>query len=292
MKNHTKWGVAALCLAMVALATSSAPASPVTLKDLNTTVQVDPMSPTGLTSWNVQGMDHLREQSFWIRAGAATAERPLGSLPVTQSTIDSNFNGVDETLIASYTGATYTVDMNISVTGGTAVLPLSSSIGEQITISNTTNSPLAVTFFQYVDLDLVGSSTGDTLFFDPSGNTATQMDGPLAIAEVVSTTGGAAPIAYQGAFVPTILNSLMDGGLTNLNNTPAGGVSIGGGSNNVELAFQWDFNLPANGSGQISKLKTLSIAIPLPVAVWPGLALLGMMAAVRVRRWRASSGTR
>ena len=280
MRTLCAWATCGVAVAWCMHFGSVAKAQPYTLTDLNTTVQINHDDQAGIDDWDVGGVSHLDHQWFWYRVGPTGPENSLDTLPATVNgfTPTGPLNGLNVTYAGGLGGDDFHIDLDISITGGTAVGTQLSSINEQITITNDTALPLDISFFQYVNMTLGGTSN-DTLYFAATtgapSNLGTFTDGPLSVAEIVATTK---PTAYEGAVLPSILNSLNDGGATNLSNTPAVGTTING---DVAMAFQWDFHLTGAGatgsSAQISKIKTLAV-IPVPVAVWPGLMMLGLMA--------------
>ena len=141
------WGVCAVGLASVFFSASVAQAQPYVLTDLNTTVGIDPSSQAGVYQWDVNGVSHLNRQWFWYRLGPTGGESSLDTLPLLVNSFvpSTPLNGLDVT----YTGNGFTLDIDISIAGGTAVGTQVSSVSEQITISNTTASALAISFFQY-----------------------------------------------------------------------------------------------------------------------------------------------
>ena len=76
-------------------------------------------------------------------------------------------------------------------------------MGEQISISNLTASPLDFHFFQYADFDL---SAADTVIFT-NANTVDQSGGGLRLSETVVTP---VPSHREAAFFPITLNKLND----------------------------------------------------------------------------------
>ena len=112
-----------------------------------------------------------------------------------------------------------------------------STINEEITITNLSNDDLDFHFFQYCDLDLGGTAL-DTSAEIVGQNTAVQVDAGSAFASECADTPS--PNGYEVNYVDNILTSLNDAGPTVLSNT-AGPMYNG----NLSWAFEWDFTLVA-----------------------------------------------
>ena len=84
----------------------------------------------------------------------------------------------------------------------------------------------------------------------------------------------------------TTRNSLDDQGPTNYDG--AGPTLVTG---DVTWSFQWDLEIPSGGTALISKDKAITMTVvPVPAAVWPGVAMLAMLGVVRWQRRRCCSG--
>src|SRR5882757_3468326 len=124
-----------------------------TLTDDNTVAQFETATQANNFNWFVDGNDVLAQQAFWYRVGNV-AEQSVHALPIgVQGTSDSNFDGNPDTLFVRYNGAGFRIETRYAVDGG---LPGSgaSDLVEQISITNTLDSPLDFHFFQYADFDL------------------------------------------------------------------------------------------------------------------------------------------
>lgn len=262
-----------VCLLGILLCISPAAvrAAPLTLWDRNSSVTIDPNTDDGMYDWLVDGTDHLTKQWFWYRIGAAGPEKPineLGDLEIKFSDADQDPNM--ETVTLKYDNDDVEVQMQFTLNGSTAGSG-QSDVAESVTIKNLTDSDLEFHFFQYVDFDLNATST-DANAEITGGNTATQNDEGLIWASETVTTPE--PDHHQVDFFSNILTALQDGNATTLSD--ASGI-IGPG--NLAWAFQWDFEIPGNGSVLISKDKLI---VPEPAAG----ALLGVGAALLVIRRR------
>ena len=101
---------AALGLFAAALPASAAP---ILLEDGVAFLEVDPESSDGLTAWTLNGVPHVRTQSFWVRTSAASPEQPLGGAPLVSSVAtDASGDGRDDTLAVAYSlGAGARIDL-------------------------------------------------------------------------------------------------------------------------------------------------------------------------------------
>ncbi|MFZ2874181.1 MAG: hypothetical protein WAZ94_06830 [Phycisphaerales bacterium] len=240
-----------------------------TLEDGNSRAVVnDAGTLGGMTSWVVDGVENLTLQGFWFRTNTMSSERNIGTLPLV-GFVHTDTNGISDpradTLRLRYDGGGYFIETRWSLRGGTSG-SFTSDIAETISIINTSNQPLIISFFQYSDFDLGGTVTDQSLSIGgPGSQVVSQSDLGFIANETVVTPG---PTAYEVGFVPGLLNRLNDGAVDNLAN--AGG-PIGPGD--LSWAYQWDFVIPAGQSRIISKDKQI---VPAPGA----FALLGLGGAV------------
>lgn len=207
-------------------------------------------------SWTVgNDVDHLSQQSYFYRVAGDDFEQRVGTIgaaTVTQFT--PNF------VQFSWTAQRFTLSIRYLLTGAS----LSSDLAEVVTITNTSNSALNMSLFEYDDFDLGGTSLGDTVQFENS-STAFQTDGG------VSVRVGATPIPTfreLGGF-PTILTELLDFNVDNL------GSNLTTFTGDAEFAYQWNVSLGAGQSWQMSKNKILAVPEPgTMIALGAGLAAL------------------
>ena len=156
-----------------------------------------------------------------------------------------------------------------------------SDIAEVVTITNLTDHPvLGFHFFQYVDFDLADDPDGDTAWIVTGGGAtaAWQTGGGGWVTETPVTS----PSRYEvGVFADT-RDKLTDLVNPDILNNVAGPVGPG----DVTWAFQWDFDLGAQGdpnsSWQLSKNKKLVIPEPATLAV---LTLALLLSLLRKRRF-------
>ena len=271
--------VAAVC--GVSVGSTASDAAPVTLQDKNTIVNFNLTDPgtRGMVDWFVDGTDHLQQQWFWVRVnGVDTREYRVDSAPPFGAPVhlaqDTDGDGFNDFLRITYLRASVMeVTIKYTLTGGELGSGWS-DMGESITIKNKTSQPLSVSFFQYTDLDLMGTPFDDTTQI-VGGNTAQVLDAlGVRASETVVTPF---PASVEVAAVPVTLTALEDNLVTNLSGGPG---PLGPG--NTSWAFQWNFTIPANQSVIISKDKQI-VPIPEPSAVAVCLLGLGLFAARRRR---------
>lgn len=280
---------AAVAAAAFSCSVVPAEAGLITLENYNAVAQfatesTDSPATKGLYSWQVDGVDHLNQQWFWFRVGAAEAERPIDTLTQVQA-ITLNVDGTpgDDALLVRYRDANqrYEVSVRYTLTGGEASSGVS-SLEEVIRVVNLTNAPLDFHLFQYVDFDLNGTDDDDSVVLSGTPvNTALQTDASLEISETVVTPPPSRYEVSEYNSAGGLEERLNDGLPSTLTNT------LGPLSNlDATWAFEWDFQVGPGGSYLISKNKSLrGVAVPEPSS----LVLLGSLgAAALVLRRRAA----
>lgn len=258
---------------VVLAAAGAAQAVVTTLEDRNSTTTIQDASTAGMNSWQVDGVNQMFQQWFWFRYAGDASERGINTLALTGSAVSDTNPFVDnrpDRLRLQYTDAGTGLQIAPSWTlrGGTAGSG-NAGVNEEIRITNNGQTRIQLSFFQYSDFDINGTAGGDSVVIT-GGNTAEQFDGVYGSAETVVTP---APFAYQAGNWPSIINSLTDGAVTNLNNNA--GPVLG----DCSWAFQWEFDIAPGDSVLISKVKNIT---PAPGA----LALLGLGGLIAGRRRR------
>ena len=159
----------------------------------------------------------------------------------------------------------------------------SAAIGEQISINNLTAAVMSFHFFQYVDFDLGGTDANDTITLDRnfSGKFigATQRKGNSYFAdEIISPSADRGEVSTIHSGSQAILNKLLDGSATTLNNT------TGPITGDASWAFQWDINIPANSSYSIDLNKSVYVSQPAPEPSIIAIVIAGASVAGMFRR--------
>ena len=240
-----------------------------TLTDGNASTTIDLNSPAGMTSWTIDGVNVLNQQSFFYRTTGSVGSS-ISPLSLTQLLPNS--------LSATFAGVGFNVTTVYTLIGG-AVGSGTSDISEQVKIQNTTAAPLVFNFFQFANfagngiVELGQNSRG---FF----NEAFITGGGLVVTENLDT--GISPGANDGAVgdPATVLGQITGAP----GYTPAG-PDTGPGA----WVLEWERTIGANGSLIISKdLNAAGVtAAPEPPAwslVSIGLIALGAIKQYRIRR--------
>lgn len=269
------WAVGMVCVGMAA-----SPASAVTvLTNGNSTVQVDPASQSGMSSWVVDGVEQLHQQWFWYGVGDSGGQSPISSLTLTYA------DAGGRTLDVLYTDPAGRFRINIFylLSGGQPGSG-ASDVAETIQIDNLTGSSLALRFYQYSDFDLAGTAEGDTVVLK-NANSVVQWDHS---AHATLTETVMVPVATHhelGLFSDT-LDKLNDPGVTAVLLDNGGPV----GSGNATWTFEWDVTLAPAGlrssSFIISKDKNLAPLMPEPLSMLGVVLGVGTLAGY-IRRRRA-----
>lgn len=267
-----------VCAAILATGAAAAAANAqlVVLEDANSTSQFD-LTGGNQIGWQVDGVNQLFNQRFFYRAAGFADEVPVDSLPLTgsQATDTNPFDDPrPDNLAARYADAASGLrfDVNYTLRGSTPGSN-ASDLAETIRITNVGNAPQQVSFFQYVDFDLGGSSGGD-IGQIINGRVAEQADlsGAYTVTETVVTP---APTHYEMNTFPNLVVRFINGQPDNLND------AAGPFEGDLTWGFQWDFTLLPGQTYIISKDKNLGV-VPAPA----GATLLGLTGLVVARRRR------
>jgi len=247
-----------------------------TLVDNNSIVEINTTSQEGMRFWSVDGVEQLFQQWFWFRVGNGP-EASIDTLTLLNDFPSDSDGDLDtEDLNLVYGGVGFEIEVDFKLNGGSAGSG-TSDVAEQISITNTGESPLDMHFFQYVDFDLGGTAGGDTAVFT-NENTVQQFEGSVVLSETVETPD---PNRREINDYNVTLTKLNDGVATDLLNMPTEDVPFGPG--NVTWAFQWDATINPGGTFQISKDKQITI-VPEPGSC---VLLVAGLAGLIIRRRRA-----
>lgn len=228
-------------------------------------------SPTdGLVNWKDPfGYDYVYQDTWFGRGGDAASEGPLSSL-----TFLSGSNSAPNQILLNFKdNGQLSLDLSYELSGS----GLSSSVLEKGILTNGGTDPLTLSIFKYADYDLTyGHSAHNDDFAFGNALGITQHD---AFSIVSMTPTSSIPNAFQISVVGcpgSIISSLNDGNVTNLNNT---GSPYGPGD--ASFAFQWNFTLAPGQAYTIENMKTLTTT-PEPISC--ALFLVGGGALVLARK--------
>ena len=126
-----------------------------TLNDLNSTININPITQSGMNSWTINGQQEMTQQWFWYSVGS-TAPASIDTLALTGDTLSG---GSASQLQYASLANNFTVSINYALSG-TAPGTYVSDVGEQISIQNNNASPLTMEFYKYTDFDLQAGQGG------------------------------------------------------------------------------------------------------------------------------------
>jgi len=257
--------------ALTALSTASlAGTDDAVLGDANSTAT---FNSDGQYSWTVDGVEHLYAQEFYFRLPGYNDEQNINTMTLLGQAL-SDTNGLTDsrldTISTLYMDTASGLEVETTFTlRGSSDGSGSSSLAEQISLINTSNSTISISFFQYVDFDLGDDSDGDSGMI-ADGNIAQQWNDEFALSETVVTPS---PTLFQMGYEGDLYELWENGQIDDLN----GDSSLE--DDDVAWAFQWNIELEAGQSFLISKNKTI---VPTPGT----LALLVGAGLVSTRRRR------
>lgn len=271
------WFLAVAIAFLVVLWVPYLQATPFTLTDENSTAEIDTEDSSGMWDWTVDGTSHLFEQWFYYRIGETdptnTPAVPISALTIgTEIATDTNGSGSFNNLFVRYLGTGFNIEVNFTLDGAQTGTD-ASDIAEQISINNTGSGSLEFHFFQYTDFDLSGTSSDDTV--EHLNNVHFRQYDPAYVSgEVVSIQ---IPSHWQAGAYPSVLDRITDG----YDLLDAGAPYTG----DATFAWQWDANIAAGGTYQISKDKNIHPQISEPsILLLLGSGLVGVSAFARLKK--------
>ncbi|MDD4889047.1 MAG: PEP-CTERM sorting domain-containing protein [Phycisphaerae bacterium] len=257
--------------AAIVLIASTSDADTIVLRDMNSRVETNWQSPTGLFDWKIDGFDVATRQWLWYRQGSMTSEQSIDSLyRVGYSYTDNNSDGLNEEGLITYRESSdalasrFTVTIRYILQGGSAGSG-AADLQMAVSVANTSGSALSFRLFNYADFQLPGA--GGDIVSIPDGNDPLQTQGPVykvdSIAQVTSFYGSIFPDGYEAGMAtdsPTLLARLTDGAATTLG-TVAGPRSPGDAS----WAQEWDRSIGAGQSFDV--LYDFNAIVPEPATL-------------------------
>lgn len=204
------------------------------LADQNSFINVNPSAEALFSSWNVDGVNHLNEMSNWYRIGSTGGEKSAHTLALQSATpFDSNGDFIDDSATLVYTQARFRLELDVGVTGF-APGSRKSKMGETISITNTSTTPLIIHFFEYMDLNLTNFA-GDDSVVQLTPSSGVQSDAFTKVSAGIIDADG-----FELANFPFTLTNLLDSSPTTLSNNPGFGNTWGPAD--VTWALQWNFD--------------------------------------------------
>jgi len=251
------------------------------LQDGNATVSIDVDSQHGLFDWTTDGVNiapvfgggiNDYRQWFWYRVGN-NPEQSIDTLArgITGVT-DGNLDGNPDTAIVNYAGSPgFKIQVKFTLQGGT-IGSGTSDIGEQISLVNTSQAAITMSFFQYGDFQLTPPLVGGEQVSFVNSNTVHETGAFGDVQETVHT-----PIAshQEAEPFPVTINELNDGAPTTLADNTASGPG------DITWAYEWDVTINPGDSFLISKDMKVNVVVPEP-STW---ALVASAALLAVFMW-------
>jgi hypothetical protein len=221
------------------------------------TVNVGNNGVLGMNSWTVGGVNgsQLNQQWFWYSVNSAV-QQPINTIGAPAVVNFSSPASPIDNLGVQYQNAQLTVQVQYILSGNGANSG-SADMVENLSIVNNSASSINLSFYQYSNFNLFQNNLNSvSLSSGPGGYTGalqtTGGPGGNGIAEVID-----APLANYGeaALAGQTLGELNGPSYYTLNDNASAGPG------DVTWAFQWNVNLAANATFNITKDKGLSIQL-------------------------------
>jgi hypothetical protein len=262
-------GAAAATVALLgAGACQNAKASPFVLQDGNSSVTINPTSPTGISNWSVNGQNQINTEWFWYRTGSSGGQLSFDTLGTpTEQLIDEKSDGENDFALLTYPAKNgIQVTLELTLTGGTAA-SATSDLLDSVIISNQSNSPVNYHLFEYGNFNLGGVTTGQTMTI-ADGDTATDVGNGHQV-QVMANSG--IPSEYEASLFPTQFNSVSS------TSSPAALTDASSaGPGDGEEGFEWDATIGANKSLVVAIDNDMSGAIQTVPEPTSAVAVLGL----------------
>lgn len=248
------------------------------LSDANSAAMFDLSGPSaGMGQWCIDGVDQMRRQWLWYRIGQGGAESSIDTLDLDLAgTSDTDFDGYDDVLFLRYIASDFELTITYTLMGGSAGSG-AATMGEVISIRNTSADPLDMHLFQYCDFELDGSPH-DLGVSVVNANTIVEYSASR-MAETVITP---APHHYAAGLAGELLATLTDAAPTTL--ADAAGPA---GPGDLAWAIQWDWTLSPGDSVIVSEEKRF-MPTPVPEPATSTILIVALAGLARRRRGRVA----
>ena len=267
----------ALALASLAGMNRMASANPVSLGNGNSLVTINPISSgtttqDGVTTYDVNGVNQIKQQWFWLRVGGSGPGYDLGSaqLPLTADVAFSTVGSLTENNYASftYTGKDLSVTLSYLLSGGTGTSN-QSDLSTSIRITNTGQTTQTFNEADLSDFTLgQPNATRGVTITDRNTGLQTSPSGGREETIVAMQPSEAA----AGDFT-ALENDLNNGAFPLTNSSSAS-------SSNSAYAFESDVTLAPGSSlviGTDQELETVAVPEPTSAAALAGLGGIFLM---------------
>lgn len=237
----------------------------------NSSVQVSLSGgSSGLSDWQVGGMNQLYQQWFYYSLGSGT----INSIDTiaSPSSINNHNTGPAPFLSATYAGSAISVTTKFGLNN-------TPTLSDTITVLNPLSSGQTQVFhfYQYSDFDLGGVAGSQNVQFNSNGSgTAYEVDqagGTASLEGTVTAVSGGVSV------VPEEQAGIYDGaqfGLANGNAAPTLNDTLIAGPGDVVYAYEWDLTLAPGSSIQISENQIITVPEPSTlVLISVGIGILG-----------------
>ena len=265
MPIRHKAACAAVALAALGFCVDATPASAALLVDGNSRIEISPNSMLGVSSWEVDGVNHLDYSWLWYGGSLLAHEYSLDSVYQSQSLHDENGDGDFEKIEAVYQWGPVEITLTYVLSGGLAGSH-ESQLNGTMTLANTGPIAIDASLFAYFDFDLNGTGGADDVVYRRGAQAMRQYQGFT----VVDVSVGTPPDGWEIAESPTIFEKLIDTQADDLANAS----SYAG---YPEFAWQWNALIPGNSSVEVGlgEARIYSTPEPASLAVWSLLGIVG-----------------
>ncbi|NLF29333.1 MAG: PEP-CTERM sorting domain-containing protein [Planctomycetes bacterium] len=247
-------------VAMVAAAAAAGPAGPVAAATIelasgNSSAMVETDTGLGLWSWMVDGVEHAGQVWSWYRLDGDRL--PVNLLP--EVSVDA---GADWMEVVYRQEARVELAMHFELDGGSPGSGLS-SMRQEVTITNLSSEPLAVSLFHYADLDADGQWDANTLWFEDD---KLLQSGSISLITIEPDVDADFHTVGHPLALMDLLDDASEAGLDNASGPVMG--DVGG-------LLQWDLLINEEDSQRI-RLDIEIVPEPSALALPVGVGLVGL----------------